>query len=370
MPPYAIADTRHVVTPALVLFRDRLEANIDRMLALAGDPARLRPHCKTHKMADVTRIELERGIAKHKCATFAEAEMLAEAGVQDVLLSYNPVGANVARTVAFASRYPGVTFAVLADHARPLAELGAALSAAGRSVRVLLDLDTGQHRTGVAIGRQALDLYGRIADTPGVEPGGLHVYDGHLRQPDPGERAAAVRAEWDEVRAFRDELEARGCPVPAIIAGGTPTFSAWRDIDDPAIELSPGTCVFFDAAYRELCPDLPFEPAALILTRVVSRPTADTVTLDLGCKAVASDPPAGSRVVFPAIPDAEELRQNEEHLVIRTSRAAEFAPGDELLAVPRHVCPGVPLYREALVVENGRIMEAWPITARDRKLTI
>ncbi|MEX0718167.1 MAG: D-TA family PLP-dependent enzyme [Planctomycetaceae bacterium] len=370
MPILPIANTRDVVTPALVLFRDKVEANIGRMLDIAGDASRLRPHSKTHKMERVARLQLARGIAKHKCATLAEAEMLAEAGARDILLAYNPVGANVRRVVAFVARYPGVKFAVLADHAKPLDELGAMLSAAGRTVRVLLDLDTGQHRTGVAIGPAAMSLYARIVETPGLEPGGLHVYDGHLRQADVGERAAAVREQWEAVREFRDVLQSGGCPVPAVVAGGTPTFSAWAAIDDPAIECSPGTCVFFDAAYREMCPDLPFEPAAMILTRVVSRPTEDTVTLDLGYKAIASDPPAGSRVVFPDLPDAEELKQNEEHLVIRTSRAAEFSPGDELLAIPRHVCPGVPLHREALVVQNGRIIEAWPVTARDRKLTI
>lgn len=366
----AIADTRDVVTPALVVFREKVEANVARMIELAGDPGRLRPHCKTHKMADVARLQLERGIAKHKCATFAEAEMLAEAGARDVLLAYQPVGANVPRALAFVTRYPDVRFAVLVDHPKPLDELTAAFSAAGRSLRVLLDLDTGQHRTGVAPGRAARELYARIVATEGVEPGGLHVYDGHLRQPDVAERAAAVRAQWEEVRAFRDELVAHVGPVPAIVAGGTPTFSAWKEIDDPDLEFSPGTCVFFDAAYRVLCPDLPFEPAALVLTRVVSRPTADTITLDLGYKAIASDPPAGSRVVFPELPDAEELRQNEEHLVIRTSRSGEFAPGDELLAIPRHVCPGIPLHREALVVEGGCIVGTWPVTARDRRLTV
>src|SRR5215472_5917527 len=92
---YRIEDTRQIISPALIVYRELLEANLDRMIAIAGNPARLRPHCKTHKMPQVTKIELARGITKHKCATFAEAEMLAEAGVVDIFLSYNLVGPNI-----------------------------------------------------------------------------------------------------------------------------------------------------------------------------------------------------------------------------------------------------------------------------------
>src|SRR4029453_140978 len=103
----------------------------------------------------------------------------------------------------------------------------------------------------------------------------------------------------------------------------------------PAIELSPGTIVFHDWGYGESFPDLAFTPAALMLTRVISRPTADRVTLDLGYKAGASDPPAGNRVLFPDLPDAKAVLQNEEHLVLETAQAHRFQPGDELWAIPR-----------------------------------
>jgi D-threonine aldolase len=139
---------------------------------------------------------------------------------------------------------------------------------------------------------------------------------------------------------------------------------------DPAIELTPGTCVLWDAGYGELFSDLKFRPAALLLTRVVSRPTADRLTLDLGTKAVASDPPLGKRVVFPDLPDARQVIHNEEHLVLETARAADFQPGDELLAIPRHICPTSALYKEMFVVSEGRIIGQWPVTARDRRLTI
>jgi D-threonine aldolase len=369
-PRYRIADTSRIFTPALVLFREILEANLDEMIRIAGRPTRLRPHCKTHKMPAVTRIELAKGIVKHKAATFAEAEMLADAGAKDVCLAYNLVGPNIRRAVEFVTKFPDVTFSATADHSARIAELGSAMEEAGRTIGVLLDLDVGQHRTGIAPGDAAARLYRQIATSRGLRPEGFHVYDGHVHQPSLDERRAAVAAEWQSVREFRDALVAEGLPVPRIVAGGTPTFPIYAQVRDPAIELSPGTCVLNDAGYGEAFPDLNFRPAALLLTRVVSRPTADRLTVDLGSKAVASDPPIGKRVVFPALPEAKQVLHNEEHLVLETPLASEFQPGDELLAVPRHICPTSALHKEVYVISSGELVDRWEVTARDRRLTI
>lgn len=369
-PCYRIDDTSDVITPALVVFREVLDENIGKMIEIAGNASRLRPHCKTHKMRQVTELEIARGITKHKAATFAEAEMLAEAGAKDIFLAYNLVGPNIGRAVTFVRKYPDVTFSVTADHAQPIVALSQAMSAAGRSIDVLLDVDTGQHRTGLEVGQSARELYGQIVEAPGLRPGGLHVYDGQQHQTPFEERKAAVDAEWGKVIDFRNHLTAQGWPVPRIVAGGTPTFPIYAEKDEPTLELSPGTCVFNDAGYGEAFPDLRFAPAALLLTRVISRPTPDRVTLDLGYKAVASDPPQGRRVVVQGIEDAEQVLQNEEHLVLQTPRAGEFEPGDELLAVPRHICPTSALHQSAVIVKDGRIVDGWDVVARDRRLTI
>lgn len=367
---YRIEDTSEIITPALIVYRELLEKNIDHMIAIAGRPERLRPHCKTHKMAEVTKLELARGISKHKCATFAEAEMLANAGVTDMFLAYNLVGPNIHRAVAFLREYPRAGLKVQADHPEPVARLGAAMAAAGLTIDVLLDLDVGQHRTGIEAGPAAKELYRTIAYTPGLRAAGLHVYDGHQHQKSREERAAAVNREWEKVVAFRDDLVRSGLAVPRIVCGGTGSFPIYAEKDDPAIELSPGTCVFNDAGYSETFPDLVFPPATALLTRVVSRPAPDRITLDLGYKAVASDPPAGKRVVLMDLPDAEQVIQNEEHLVIRTPRAAEFKPGDELYAFPRHICPSSALHKQVFVISHGKLVDRWDVTARDRWLTL
>jgi D-serine deaminase-like pyridoxal phosphate-dependent protein len=222
----------------------------------------------------------------------------------------------------------------------------------------------------VPAGPAARKLYEQIATTKGLVPVGFHLYDGHNHQTNVAERRDAVLAAWNPAKALRNELVQAGFSVPRIVAGGTGSFPIFAAIDDPAIELSPGTIVFNDWGYSEMFPDLKFTPAALLLTRVVSRPTSERVTLDLGYKAVASDPPAGNRLRFIDLPDAKAVLQNEEHLVIETPHAPRFQPGDELLAMPRHVCPTCALHKHVYVVSSGRLVATWQVAARDRILTI
>ncbi len=369
--PYQIEDAGQIFSPQLVVFRELVERNIAHMLDIAADPSRLRPHCKTHKMPAVTRLQMERGIDKFKCATFAEAEMLADAGVRHALLAYNMVGPNICRAVQFVERFPQVSFAVTADDATMIRRLSEAVKSTPRSIGVLLDIDPGRHRTGVPVGREARQLYELIARSPGLRPEGLHVYDGHLRQSDFHERCRGVAIEWGKLVAFHDELEEAGLPVPRMVCGGTPTFPCYARLDHPSLELSPGTCLFHDAGYAEMFAEQTgFTPAALVLTRVVSRPMPNRVTFDVGTKAIAADPPAGQRMIFPEIPDAVQVLHNEEHLVVETAQADRWSPGDSTLVIPRHVCPTSALYKEAYVVAGRRVVDRWPVVARDRQLHV
>ena len=367
---YTIADTSQILSPGLVVFRDLVEQNLAEMIRVAGSPARLRPHCKTHKLREIVEMQLARGIAKHKCATIAEAEMLAEARVRDIFLAYNPVGPNIRRVATLVQKYPGLKLLVTADDPRPLAALGEALCAAGQTAEVLLDIDCGLHRTGIPAGPEAAQLYRQIAATKGVRPGGFHLYDGHNHQTVVAERRAAVRACWEPALALYNELTAAGLAVPRIVAGGTGSFPMFAELDHPAIELSPGTVIFHDFGYGDSFPDLNFTPAALLLTRVISRPAADRITLDLGYKALASEMPLANRLRFPDLPDAKPVLQNEEHLVLETGDAGRYAPGDELLAIPKHICPTCNLQQQVFVVAGGRHIGNWQVRARDRQLTI
>ncbi len=367
---YQIEDTSQIISPGMIIFKELLEDNLRKMIEFVGDTSGLRPHCKTHKMREVIELELSLGIVKHKAATFPEAEMLAEAGVKDICLAYNLVGPNIPRAVEFRKCWPDVSLQVTADHPVPIEQLGAAMSAARVEIEVLLDLNTGQNRTGLEPNSAAVELYQMIANTPGLIVGGLHVYDGQNHQVDFQERKAAVEAVWENVSRLRDELLTEGLSVPRIVAGATGSFPIFAGFDDPEIEVCPGTCVLHDVGYGELFPDLKFTPAALVLTRVISRPDAKRITLDLGYKAIASDPAMEHRCSFPDLPDAKAVLQNEEHLVVMTDRAGEFQPGDELLAIPRHVCPTSALHKSVTVVSGGRVVDHWDVAARDRFVSI
>lgn len=367
---YEIDTPDEILSPGLVVFEEIVRENIVRMKAIAGQDRRLRPHCKTHKMVDIIRLEVGMGIYKHKCATFAEAEMLADGGAQDVFLAYNPVGPNIARAVRYRQIYPDVRFSVAADHPEPVKALNDAMVAAGIEVDVFVDIDTGLGRTGLSPGPEVRDLYEQIDRASNLRPAGLHAYDGQNHQTRLKERSTAVDECWNSIQVLKNDLEHSSLAVPAIVAGGTGTFPLYARKDDPALELSPGTCVLHDDGYEQLFPDMQFVPAALILTRVVSRPSASTVTFDLGYKACASDPPAGSRLRFPNIPDAREVLQNEEHLVVETMNAASYRPGDVELAIPTHICPTSALHAQVWVIRGGGVQDTWEVTARDRRISI
>jgi D-serine deaminase-like pyridoxal phosphate-dependent protein len=368
-PLYVIRDTSAIFSPALVFYKDLIQRNIARAVEIAGSPSRLRPHVKTHKTREIVRLELAAGISKHKCATLAEAEMLADCGVTDVLLAYHLVGPNCGRMARLVQAYPQCRFSVLADHPAAAQALADAMTARGQEIDVLLDVDPGQHRTGIAPGPEAAALYGQIARLPGLRPGGLHFYDGHNHQEGLAEREAAVQKQLEPLLALHTTLKDKGLPVPRLVLGGTPTFPIYARLDLAEVECAPGTCFLNDHGYGTRFADLSgFTPAALVLTRVISRPTPNRITLDLGYKAVASDPPAGQRCLLLNVPEYKPVIHNEEHFVVETPAADRFRPGDEVYAMPTHICPTCALHRQAYVVENGQVTEQWDIAARDRVL--
>src|SRR5580658_3462887 len=218
------ADLSDVPSPALLLGLESIERNLHTMLAIAGSPARLRPHVKTHKLGWLVQRQVALGITSFKCATIAEAEMCALAGAPDVLIAFQLVGPNVDRLLALRAKFPGTKFSSIVDDPGALHALADAAARAGVRLDVLVDLDLGQHRTGIPAGPAAAALYRELAAAPSLAAGGLHAYDGHLSQSDPAARAAACAEAFAPVAALRAELLALGLPVPLVVAGGSPTF--------------------------------------------------------------------------------------------------------------------------------------------------
>ncbi|MDF1824330.1 MAG: D-TA family PLP-dependent enzyme [Verrucomicrobiales bacterium] len=368
-----ISGLEKVTSPALLFDADAIERNLERMLEIvAGNASILRPHIKTHKCAEILALQLARGIRSTKCATLAEAELSARAGIPDVLISYPLIGPNIALFSELITAYPETTFSTVTDSVNGIEAL--AEVPFQFPLKVLLDLDVGMHRTGVLPGDAAFELVELIRSKPNLCFNGLHAYDGHIHTADPNARRADFDAAINRLDQFLGRLDLEGIDVPLVVSGGTPTFAfhAERALSSPpgTWQCSPGTPLLWDAGYGEHYPDLPFEPAAFLLARVISHPGENLACLDLGHKAVAAENPLGNRIRFPDSGFLNVLSQSEEHLVVETSAESRPAIGEAVLGIPYHVCPSVALYDEAHLIRNGNASgERWRITARKRSLT-
>ncbi len=365
---YHIADIDKIDSPALVVFPERVQANIQTAIRMAGDVGRLRPHVKTNKSADATRLMMQAGIRKFKCATIAEAEMLGQSEAKDVLLAYQPLGPKLQRLVALIGKYPSTQYSCLVDNLEAAAEQSAVFAENNLIVPVYIDLNIGMNRTGITGEEAAIHLYMACSTLPGIKPVGLQAYDGHIRQTDFAARMAQCDAAFLIVEKIKNALEKTGFPAPLIIAGGSPTFPIHAKRND--VECSPGTFIYWDKGYSDACPEQGFLPGAVLITRVISLPDKTHVCTDLGHKSVAAENDLGKRVFFLNANGLTPVGQSEEHLVLEAPEGHGYHPGDVLYALPYHICPTVALYERVLTVENGNLTGEWKNEARDRRITV
>ena len=368
---YRIENEDEVPSPSLLIYPDRVKANIDRMIEIAnGDASRLRPHVKTHKMGEVVKLQLEAGIKKFKCATIAECEMTAEAGAPDVLLAYQPVGPNIDRLAKLAEKFPDTSFAAVVDDPDIAADISKRFASEPKPLRVFVDIDCGMHRTGTSPGKIAMVLCEELEGLKGVEYAGLHIYDGHIHDEGVRDRETRWKEDFVAVKELIAELKGAGFEPLVIIGGGSPTFGIHASHE--SWECSPGTTLLWDAGYGSHFPDLGFQSAAMLLTRVISKPGANRVCVDLGHKAVSAEHPIKDRVRLQnKLSDATPVMQSEEHLVLEFASTDQIQVGDVIYGMPWHICPTVALHGEAVVIEGGRATgETWSVRARNRKISV
>lgn len=363
---FEVNEIEKLDSPALIVFPSRVKRNIETAISMVGDVSLLRPHAKTNKSPDVARLMLDAGIKKFKCATIAEAEMLGQCGAPDVLLSYQPIGPKVHRFIAVIKKYPATSYSCLVDNAAAAEFMAAAFAAAGITVNVFLDLNIGQNRTGIVPGAAAAELYKLCSQLKGMRILGLHAYDGHMRASDLAERTAQCEAAFAPVRSMQEKLIAEGFPLPIIVAGGSPSFPIHAKRGN--VECSPGTFVYWDKGYSDLCPEQDFLPAAVLVSRVISLPSNSKICIDLGHKSVSAENEITRRVFFPQAPGLVPLGQSEEHLVLEAEEGHAFHIGDVLYGIPFHVCPTVALYERAITIEDGAVTGEWMNEARDRRI--
>jgi D-serine deaminase-like pyridoxal phosphate-dependent protein len=362
---YLINDSEQLDSPALIIFPERVKENIRILISMIDDVHRLRPHVKTNKSREACQLMMQAGIGKFKCATIAEAEMLGGCGARDVLLAYQPVGPKLNRFVDLLRAFPGTLFSCLVDNIIAARQMSLLFESNSLRIPVYIDLNVGMNRTGIAPGPEAVRLYLDCCNLKGIQPIGLHVYDGHIRNVDFEQRKQECDKAFAAVLKMKDTLIEKMLPAPVIIAGGTPTFSIHCKRKD--IECSPGTFIYWDKGYESLCSEQAFLPAALVISRVISIPATNKVCLDLGHKSIASEGELKRRVHFLNAPDLQPVGHSEEHLVME-SPSGSFQPGDLLYGLPYHICPTVALFERAYTIENGKATGEWKNVGRDRKI--
>ncbi len=367
-PWYKLQNESQADSPSLLIYKERVQQNILKMIAIAGNAERLYTHVKTNKMPEIVKMMLEAGISKFKCATIAEAEMAAMAGAKHLIIAHQLVGPKIERLVALCQKYPDVLFASLIDTEAVARDHNEIFGRHGLVSNVFLDVNSGMDRSGHPLDEEILGLYQSLHALPNLICHGLHVYDGHLRTPDFETRKHEVEEGFIDVQHFLEAMGEAGLPQPKIVAGGTPTFTSHAL--HSGIYCSPGTCVLWDWGYGDKLPEQPFEYAALVLTRVISKPQKGIVTVDMGHKAVAAENPIDKRIRFLNLDNYELIGQSEEHGVIRVSDWENINVGDVLYGVPYHVCPTVNLYDEAYVVEDQSIKDTWQVLGRKRRITV
>ncbi len=356
---YSITEPEKVLSPCLLFYPERILQNIQSMIAIAGSVERLRPHIKTYKCKEIIQLQVDAGITKFKCATFTEAALLADQGVKDILIAYPLVGPNQRIFVEFMHRYPEIKFAALIDN---LSQIDHWAQLKPASIDLYIDVNVGMNRTG-AYPTEVISIYKAIKNTQQLHFRGLHLYDGHIRDTDIDQRTACVDHGFREISAIIPQLEIFEDRSIELICGGSVTFP----IHAKHIErtLSPGTTLLWDHGYQSKFEDIPMVIAAMLMTRVISKPEEGLLCLDLGHKAVGSEMIVAP-VFFPQIPDAEIMVHSEEHLVIKTAEHSKFSIGQEIYGIPYHICPTVALHEQVGVINNGVVYEYWEIKARKR----
>ncbi|MCZ6598063.1 MAG: alanine racemase [Planctomycetota bacterium] len=360
-----------VLSPALVVHLDRVRENLRRVIAHVGDPDRWRPHVKTTKIPAVFAEIARAGVRHFKCATTREVlylcRTLREEGVEgaDVLLAHLPVGRALQGLGRVAAEHPETSMSVLCEDPDAVLAIPA-------GVDVFVDVNVGMERTGIPVAEH--DAIAAVARAAGNRFRGVHGYDGHLHDGSPAERRAAVFACYDRLHDLVVALIDGGASVGEVITSGTPTFLhalayvGFDELEGVRHRVSPGTVVYHDLRSEQENPELDLLPAATVLTRVVSHPSANLVTCDAGSKSIAAE--AGDPCAFViGRPELVPQSPNEEHLPLRVTAGERPPRGTVLHLVPLHVCPTVNLAEQALLVDgdDARVVD---VSARAHDLLL
>lgn len=356
-------------TPSLIIDLNLLEENIAKMARLCEEQGiKLRPHAKTHKSIEIAKRQLAAGAVGICCAKLGEAEVLAAGGIASLLITSPVVTAEGCRRLADLNRLCPQLM-VVTDNEANVADLSRAGAASGRPLRVVIDLDVGHHRTGIAPGAGAIALARAIAAEPNLSLAGIQGYAGHLMHVhDRREREAATLAVMGLLAGMRAALEEQGLPCPIVTGGGTGTF----DLDPSAAvltDLQAGSYIFMDAQYDDVWETgggpVPFRTSLFVQATVISAPQPGSATTDAGLKAFATD--AGPPRIVGGAPDGTRyVFRGDEQGGLEYDGTNSLEIGATITCAVPHCDPTVNLYDRYHVVRGDMLIDIWPVDARGR----
>lgn len=365
---YKLSLPEQIDSPALLIYPDRVQHNINEIIHLVGNPKRLMPHVKTIKMSAIVKMQMNAGIRRFKCATIAEAEMLGDTKVNTTLVAYQLNEPKAKRLIQLIKKYPETYFSSLIDNLESARMINQLFKEQNLIADTYIDIDNGMHRTGFPVEKDFASFYKKISEFSNLKVKGIHVYDGNIEEKDFQVRKEVCKRAFEPVEKIVTFLKEIGDKDAETIAGGSPTFpfhSANRDVI-----CSPGTTLLWDDGYKNNFPELPFLKAAVLLTRIVSIYGPNQITTDLGHKSVAAENPIDKRITFLNLNGYSVLSQTEEHLVVHIGANKHLVVGTVLYGTPYHICPTVALYDEVQVINNGGYLGQWAVEARRKRISI
>lgn len=350
-------------TPALIIDLDKLDYNIRKMAEFfAGQRSVLRPHIKTHKTPIIAHKQIEAGAMGITCQKLAEAEVMALAGIHDIFIANEIVGANKIRRLVNLAKWTDLKVAV--DSVENVRDISMAARERGATVKILVEVNIGMNRCGVYPGKASLDLAREVDKGKGVKFEGLMGYEGHtVFIPEFGEREAAAKVSLQSLIDTKNLLEKDGLECKIVSAGGTGTYSIAGSF--PGVtEVEAGSYATMDGKYRSIDKiGKEFKQALTLLATVISRPDVDRAIIDAGKKAITEE--FGLPIIDGFESEVELYRLAEEHGFLRTQGTKDnLKAGDQVELIPTHGCTTINLHDCFYGIRSGIVECIWPIQAR------
>ncbi len=346
-------------TPALLIDIEKMERNIRRMADFfERHPSNLRPHTKTHKCPVLAHKQLQAGARGITCAKLGEAEVMAAAGIRDILIANQIIGRRKIARLANLAHHCDIMVAV--ESAENVADLSAAAKAVGSTIRVLIEVDVGMHRCGVKSPEEAVVLAQKIASSPALKFEGIMGYEGHaVMIPDLDDRRQACRQSMEVLVGVKEALEKGGIRVGIVSAGGTGTYNI-AGAYPGVTEIQAGSYILMDGKYAGVLQD--FECALTLLCTVTSRPARDSAILDAGMKAMTFEFGMPELINAPGASFAF-LSEEHGHLYLED---ADPKVGEKIEVIPSHGCTTINLHDKFYAVRGQRLEAIWDIAGRGK----